>query len=120
MRRLCGKLVNFIRHLGKKYSLRSIESAGQPLPEAMLTNKVGFYSLGRDGKSLSHGMDADDVNSWSATSEQTQAMGMAWVYERMHEQSIYYIPWTLGVLLSIVFGVMRLKVVSGSRHSSQS
>ncbi len=65
----------------------ALSPTGQPLPAATLANKVGLYSLGRDGQSLSHGMDADDVNSWSTTNEQTQALGMAWVYERMHEHA---------------------------------
>jgi hypothetical protein len=99
---------------GRNIHCVAVSPTGQPLPNAMLTNKVGFYSLGRDGKSLSHGMDADDVNSWSTTSEQTQAMGMAWVYERMHEQSIYYLPWTLGLLLVILLLVLWIK--SSSVH----
>jgi hypothetical protein len=94
---------------GRNLHCVALSPSGQPLPDATLANNVGLYSLGRDGKSLSHGLDADDVNSWSTTLEQTQALGNAWVHERMHEQAGYYMPWILGALLLIQVGMMWIK-----------
>jgi hypothetical protein len=104
-----SNLLLFADNWGRSLHCVALSPAGEPLPDVTLTNTIGLYSLGRDGQSLTHGMDADDVNSWSTTSEQTQAMGLAWVYERMRDQAGYYVPWTLGVLLLILFFVMWIK-----------
>jgi hypothetical protein len=46
------------------YRCVALDQTKMPSPEANTGKHVGFYSVGKDGKSATYGHDPDDFNSW--------------------------------------------------------
>jgi hypothetical protein len=54
---------------GNRFVAVALDENDVPLSEIDETTRVGYYSRGQDGKSVSHGNDPDDLNSWQPTPE---------------------------------------------------
>lgn len=46
------------------YRCVALDENQQPLPQVERSARVGIYSLGEDGRSVTGGSDPDDLNSW--------------------------------------------------------
>jgi hypothetical protein len=89
---------------GRPFVAIALNEAGQPNSEILESKVIGYYSLGQDGKSETHGNDPDDLNSWRPNTDYYHEQAMREASDRARRDAVGI----AAVPLAFVFGVILL------------